>query len=149
MPNHNTGIVVQPATCTQTHTHKENIHILTCTHGNSHIHTQLHALRHRHARPLMHFPHTYALCGSCYYAILQVMNQSICLQSVSKWERKRKCYTAALLLLYWGCTTFSALLFYSQIIFLPLFCLLQQIPALTYSMWLSCLQCVNKDLEEP
>lgn len=99
LPNHNSDIVAQPVThtCTKTcsvkHTHMP---AWTC------IHAFIHSCRHRHTC-ICTCPHTYASCGSCYYAILQVMSQSICFQLDSKWERESENHSAASPLLRWGC----------------------------------------------
>lgn len=66
---------------------KHNTHTHICTHGHS---CTLHSYAAADTDTLAHSctcPHAYASCVSCYYTILQVMNQSICLQSVLKWER--------------------------------------------------------------
>lgn len=101
---------------------------LWCSLSRAHKHTQRHAdarlMTHTctytwalvlsiYAQLQTYCPHTYASCVSCYYTILQVMNQSICPQSVSKWERDEERGVAALLLHYWGSGNFSASLFYS------------------------------------
>ena len=65
LPNHNTGIVAQPVTHTNTHAHTHKTcwwtkhgNTLLCTHGHwhTHVHTQLYALGHRQACPVLHLP---------------------------------------------------------------------------------------------
>lgn len=90
--NHNTGIVAQSITHIHTRTKT------SCRRKHTLVHTWVltrafvHSCMHLDTDALGHSctcPHTYASCGICYYTILQVMNQPICLQSASKWEREK------------------------------------------------------------
>ncbi len=116
LANHNTGIVVEPVT-PHTHTHP---HTHTLTHACTktwNMPTSTDSCMDLHTDSLACSCtrlHAYVSCGSCYYAILQVMNQSICLQSVLKRGRqtewKIQCSTAQLRLLYKCTHYFSSLL---------------------------------------